>query len=108
MRKPKSEIAKLRMSQNRPKGPSNKKWYNNGIVETFGLPENIPIGFVFGRLKDNGKPKQTFVFVSTSGQRLEIVGLVDFCLKNNLNKAHMSQVASGKRKQHKGWTCGRQ
>lgn len=40
-----------KMSLNRPKGPSGKKWFNNGIIETFGLPENKPDNFVFGRLR---------------------------------------------------------
>jgi len=41
---------RMKMSQNRPKGPSGKKWFNNGIKETFDLPEKKPDGFVFGRL----------------------------------------------------------
>lgn len=39
------------MSLNRPKGPSGKKWFNNGLVESFDLPENKPDSFIFGRLK---------------------------------------------------------
>lgn len=46
-----SEESRLKMSQNRPQGPSGKKWFNNGIIESFDLPENKPNGFVFGRLK---------------------------------------------------------
>jgi hypothetical protein len=46
-----SDEAKAKMSKNRPKGPSGKRWFNNGIYETFDLPENKPKEFVFGRLK---------------------------------------------------------
>lgn len=45
-----SEESKLKMSQNRARGPSGKKWFNNGIIEKFDLPENKPIEFDFGRL----------------------------------------------------------
>jgi len=48
-----TEDACLRMSKNRPKGPNNKKWFNNGLVETFDLPENKPDNYNFGRLKRN-------------------------------------------------------
>ena len=48
-----TEEAIFNMRLNRPKGPSGKKWFNNGIVETFGLPENKPAEYVFGRLKRN-------------------------------------------------------
>lgn len=43
--------SKIKMSQNRKKGPSGKKWFNNGTIETFDLPENKPKDFEFGRLK---------------------------------------------------------
>lgn len=46
-----SNEARQKMSRNRPKGPSGKKWFNNGIIETFGLPETKPDDFIFGRLK---------------------------------------------------------
>jgi len=46
-----SEEAKIKMSTNRPKGPSGKKWFNNGVLETFALHENKPNDFIFGRLK---------------------------------------------------------
>lgn len=46
-----SDESRLKMSLNRPKGPSGKKWFNNGIMESFDLPENKPIGFEFGRLR---------------------------------------------------------
>lgn len=41
---------RIKMSQNRPRGPSGKKWFNNGKIEKFDLPENKPDSFNFGRL----------------------------------------------------------
>ena len=46
-----SADSKRKMSQNRPRGPSGKKWFNNGVSETFGLPETRPSSWEFGRLK---------------------------------------------------------
>ena len=50
-----SEESKRLMSENRPKGPSGKKWFNNGIRESFGLPESKPSEYQFGRLKRDSK-----------------------------------------------------
>lgn len=47
-------ISRMKMSANRPHGPSGKKWFNNGIRETFDIPENKPSDYVFGRLKRRG------------------------------------------------------
>lgn len=46
-----SAEARLKMSQNRPRGPSGKRWFNDGLIETFDLPDNKPENFNFGRLK---------------------------------------------------------
>jgi group I intron endonuclease len=44
-------------------------------------------------------------FVSPEGiEYTNIVNLSSFCRDNNLNRPHMVDVASGKRKHHKGWT----
>ena len=34
-------------------------------------------------------------------------GLVDFCRLNNLNQSAMSNVASGRKNNHKNWKCER-
>lgn len=46
-----SADSRKKMSENRKKGPSGKKWFNNGVIETYDLPENRPEEFTFGRLK---------------------------------------------------------
>ena len=47
-----SDESKRKMSLTRKiKQIKGKKWFNNGIVETFDLPENKPNDFTFGRLR---------------------------------------------------------
>ena len=43
--------------------------------------------------------------INPEGQIFEIEGLNLFCKNNKLHTGGMSQVASGKRKQYKGWFC---
>lgn len=44
------------------------------------------------------------VFISPTGEKVEIYNLNEFCRENMLNTSNMCLVRSGKRKQHKGWT----
>ena len=43
-------------------------------------------------------------FINPNGQKITITNLAAFCRENNLQKVHMHELISGKRKQHKGWT----
>ena len=45
-----------------------------------------------------------YVFVSPTGEKVEIYNLNEFCRENELQQSHMSQVHAGNRNQHKGWT----
>lgn len=45
-----------------------------------------------------------YTFISPSETIHEVYNLREFCRVNNLNNGAMSQLASGSRKQHKGWT----
>lgn len=54
--------------------------------------------------KHKNKMKCEYNFISPDGEYISVVGLTEFCSKNHLNKGAMSEVWSGKRKQHKGWT----
>jgi group I intron endonuclease len=49
-------------------------------------------------------PKTYRRFISPSGQRLTITNLKLFCQEYSLNWRRMYEMASGKRKSHKGWT----
>jgi hypothetical protein len=45
-----------------------------------------------------------YVFLDPDGYLVEVFNLTEFCRQNGLDKSSMSQVALGKRPQHKGWT----
>lgn len=51
------------------------------------------------------KRSKCCVIMFPDGHEEIIHGLKPFCIKNNLSMAHMSQVACGNRKQHKGFWC---
>jgi hypothetical protein len=43
-------------------------------------------------------------FINSEGQQVVINNLQEFCQTHGLNLAHMCDLATGKRKSHKGWT----
>lgn len=45
-----------------------------------------------------------FIAKSPNGDTVEIYNMSEHCRKNGLCTGHMSEVISGKRKSHKGWT----
>ena len=49
------------------------------------------------------KLKKTYTFTSPEGIHIEVFGLRDFCVQNNLNVGAMSEVFAGKRTAYKGW-----
>lgn len=53
------------------------------------------------------QPNKMKIFEVTdpNGKQMIITGLVDFCKEQGLSAGCMSDVASGKWKAHKGWTC---
>jgi group I intron endonuclease len=48
-----------------------------------------------------------FKVYSPDGVEQTVKNLEEFCRQQGLNPAHLRQVASGNRKQHKGWRCER-
>ena len=59
----------------------------------------------FGKFgKDNQKSKK-YIITFPDGHEEFIIGLCEFCRNNNLHQSHMSQIANGKGKQHKGFKC---
>jgi hypothetical protein len=46
-----------------------------------------------------------YKMISPDNEEFKIHGLSPFCENHNLHSGHMSSVANGKRKQHKGWIC---
>lgn len=49
--------------------------------------------------------KTLWEIISPDGSSIETRNMTDFCKQNNLHAGHMSEVASGKRKTHKGYMC---
>lgn len=47
---------------------------------------------------------KTYIFISPTGERIEIFNVRKFARENNLNHAHLYQVQKGTLKTHKGWT----
>lgn len=47
---------------------------------------------------------KVFKFISPDGKEINVYNLNQFCKDNGLIQSSMSRVASGKHKQHKGWT----
>ena len=57
--------------------------------------------------KNKGKTGMSKIyseFIDPAGNKMAIQNLYTFCKKNNLSQSAMCGVASGKHKQHKGWT----
>lgn len=48
-----------------------------------------------------------YIVISPEGYSFEVCGLKQFCRANGLSSGSMSEVASGKRRQYKGWKCRR-
>ena len=45
------------------------------------------------------------IMIDPSGKRISVSSLAVFCREHGLNAGNLSQVALGRRKQHKGWRC---
>lgn len=51
------------------------------------------------------KRSQKWIVTTPNGIEIEVKNLSLFCRENNLNQAHMWQVAAGNATHHKGWKC---
>ncbi len=49
--------------------------------------------------------RKSYSIIDPKGNSFIITGLADFCRKNNLSAGHMSSIANGIGKSHKGWQC---
>ena len=50
------------------------------------------------------RPKKKFKFINPHGEEVETIGLKALCDPNGLSISHMSDLANGRIKSHKGWT----
>ncbi|QBP06037.1 hypothetical protein [Synechococcus phage S-B68] len=48
---------------------------------------------------------KAFTICSPTGKIVEVTNMTEFCRSHNLTKSAVSQVISGKRAHHKGWTA---
>ena len=56
--------------------------------------------------KKNGEShEKDYVVCSPMGEIFEVRNLAKFCKEHQLHAGHMSSIACGKRKKHKGWIC---
>lgn len=51
--------------------------------------------------------QKEYVFISPNGEKVEIINLRQFCIKNNLSASKMVLVNQGKRNHHKNWKSGK-
>lgn len=83
---------------------SNKKYTDQEKL-------NVSIGTKKAMDNDEVKAKcsaphiKNWVVTDPTGQEHHISNLRQFCIKNNLNKSNLVQVAKGRIRQAKGWTC---
>lgn len=49
--------------------------------------------------------EKTWVAITPDGIEIAVTNMKQFCQENNLHPSHMSAVALGKLKHHKGWKC---
>jgi group I intron endonuclease len=59
----------------------------------------------FGKCGEKNKLSKTYKITDSEGAIYIVTGLKDFCRKNGLNPASMSDISRGKRNHHKGWKC---
>lgn len=88
--KPKSEIHKQRVSEGL-RGKKQTPEHKANVARSLS--------------GSNSSCSMTFRFVSPSGDVYVTKGFNQFCRSHNLGQGTMHQVSSGKRRQHKGWTC---
>jgi hypothetical protein len=46
-----------------------------------------------------------WLVINSSGDEFIVDNLQKFCSEHGLNRSHLSETSSGKRKKHKGWRC---
>lgn len=56
-------------------------------------------------MKGRVKFTKTYLVTTPVGETINVDNLAKFCRENKINNSHMTEVAQGKRKQHKGYKC---
>ncbi len=82
-------------------------WRNLFVKEHGGFFEQQGKQWIWKEKTVDNRIKQErkeYIFINKNGVEFLTDNFSKFCRKNELNKAAMHQVQSGKRKQHKGFT----
>lgn len=53
----------------------------------------------------DARAKTWYIVTTPDGEELRVRNMSKFCRENNLSQGHMSGMACGRRKYHKGWLC---
>lgn len=56
-------------------------------------------------LKRANAISKNYIVTSPDGRSMKVRNLAAFCRENDLRQGHLSAVARGERKHHKGWSC---
>jgi len=86
---------------------SNLAWATKKVNQqhAYNVLDRTRRGGHYGRVGEKHEGAKTYLVTSPEGKDEQIVGLNQFCREKGLHASTMSQVALGKFKQHKGWTC---
>jgi hypothetical protein len=88
----------------RAKSKEHKEALRNSLLGYKQKPEHVA-NVKLSLSGANSSLAQKYKFVDPTGKTYIVTGLNDFCRKHGLSQGNMCGVASGKRKQSKGWTC---
>lgn len=86
------------------KDNSKKKMSNAKLGKKFTLLQKEKLKKVRCEKKNISQTLRWKV-ISPQGEEFVIYGLGEFCRNNNIQQAHMFEVANNRRKHHKGWKC---
>lgn len=90
--RPQSEEAKRRKSE----AQKGRKFTDQHI-------ENLKVGFKTRPTAPYANRR--YVATAPDGEEFIVTNLTEFCAAHGLDRPHMTSVAAGKRKAHKGWLC---
>lgn len=91
------------------KNPMNNPKYRKRVSDGkkgFIIPENIKAKISKSCLEKNINAKK-YNIITPDGDKIVIFNLSKYCRQNKLSNSHMSAVANGKRRHHKGYKVTR-
>ena len=92
------------------------QWFDENYIDGYDLDKDIkiegnkiysPNNCLFVSTKENSVKAKAkyYIFTSPEGETVNIYNMANFCRENGLCQSGMSNVANGKLKHHKQWTC---